>query len=331
MPKQWTADELHKMGWSFQAGCILTAAAELDLFTHLCDRPMKADTLAAQIAADPRATTVLLDALTALELLTKQDDTYSVPADAAELLSQSSPANVLPMLRHFGACLRRWAQLALVTRTGRPADCPPGILGRAGQTAAFIAAMNTFSRRVADEVVARLQPLEFHNLLDIGGASGTWTIAFLNAAPCAKATLFDLPEVIPMARERLAQAGLTDRVTLVAGDFYEDDLPKGADLALLSAITHQNSRRQNRELFAKVNAALKDAGHLVIRDTVMDPSHTTPRHGALFAVNMLVATPAGGTYSLEEYTEDLEASGFTDIKLVHRDEFMNSLIRAKKT
>jgi len=321
MPKQWTADELHKMGWSFQAGCILTAAAELDLFTHLCDRPMKADTLAAQIAADPRATTVLLDALTALELLTKQDDTYSVPADAAELLSQSSPANVLPMLRHLGACLRRWAQLALVTRTGRPADCPPGILGRAGQTAAFIAAMNTFSRRVADEVVARLQPLQFDNLLDVGGASGTWTIALLKAAPRARATLFDLPDVIPMARERFAEAGLSDRVTLVAGDFYEDDLPKGADLALLSAIAHH----------AKVNAALKDAGHLVIRDTVMDPSHTTPRHGALFAVNMLVATPAGGTYSLEEYTEDLEASGFTDITLVQKDEFMNSLIRAKKT
>jgi len=179
-------------------------------------------------------------------------------------------------------------------------------------------------------VIQMLQPLKFSHLLDVGGASGTWTIAFLRAVPETAATLFDLPPVIPLAQKRLSEAGFQDRVTLVGGDFYADDLPAGADLAWLGAICHQNSREQNRALFARVHKALQDNGTLVIRDVVMDPSHTTPAGGALFAVNMLTATEGGGTYSFEEYRLDLCKAGFDQVTLVHQDEFMNSLIKAVK-
>jgi len=330
MAKQWTAEEIHNVSWSFQSACIITAAADLDVFTVLGRGKMDAESLAGELGADPRATTILLDALVSLELLTKEQGNYSVPANGAELLSEDSPKNVLPMVRHLANLLPRWAQLGRITQTGQPPERTPGIRGEAADNAAFIAAMHTFSGPAASEVLGRLQPLEFEHLLDVGGASGTWTMAFLETAPKAGATIFDLPDVIPMAEKRLAEAGLADRVSLVAGDFYEDDLPTGADLAFLGAIAHQNSRQQNRELFAKVHAALADDGVVVIRDVVMDPSHTSPQRGALFAVNMLVATPGGGTYTFAEYTEDLTAAGFGDITLVHRDEFMNSLIRAAK-
>jgi predicted O-methyltransferase YrrM len=190
--------------------------------------------------------------------------------------------------------------------------------------------MHNFSGPIAAEVVGKLQPLKFDHLLDIGGASGTWTMAFLNAVPEAKATLFDLPPVIKMAEQRIAEAGLSDRVSLVPGDFYTDDLPGGADLAWLGAICHQNSREQNRALFTKIHKALNDDGVVVIRDVVMDPSHTSPKGGALFAVNMLVNTERGSTYTFDEYSHDLSEAGFGNVTLVHQDEFMNSLIRAKK-
>jgi precorrin-6B methylase 2 len=331
LARKWTVDEILGMARAFQPGCVITAAAELDVFTALRNGPMTAAALAAELGADPRATTILLDALTSLELLTKQDNNYRVAADAAELLSETSPKNVLPMVRHIGVYLRRWVQLATVVKFGRPAERIPGILGEAGETAAFIGGMDNISRPIAAEVVGCLQPLNFTHLLDVGGASGTWTIAFLKVAPRAKATIFDLPDVIPMAGKRIAEAGLTDRVHLVAGDFYENDLPAGADLAWLGAIAHQNPREQNRALFAKVHAALRKNGAIVIRDVVMEPSHTAPAAGALFAVNMLVGTSSGGTYSFDEYTEDLTAAGFADVTLVHRDEAMNSLIRARKS
>ena len=330
MAKRWSAEEIHETSWSFQRASVLSAAADLNVFTCLHDKPMTAEAVARELASDLRATTILLDALAALDLLTKQGDNYSVPGYLAELLSEKSATNMLPMIRHRANCLSLWAQLSRVTQTGKSAERFASIRGEEADQAAFIGAMHDFSKPVAAEVVGRLKPLEFSRLLDIGGASGTWTMAFLDAVPDATATLFDLPAVVPMAERRLSEAGLADKVTLVAGDYNTDDLPAGADLAWLGAICHQNSRRQNRDLFARIHKALTGDGVIVIRDIVMDPSHTSPAGGALFAVNMLVATEEGGTYTFDEYRDDLRGAGFGEVTLVHRDEFMNSLIRAKK-
>jgi precorrin-6B methylase 2 len=213
---------------------------------------------------------------------------------------------------------------------GQPPERTASIRGEAADCESFIGAMNNFTESIAPSVVERLMPLQFQRVLDIGGASGTWTIAFLLAVPDATAVLFDLPEVVPLARERLTRAALADRVTLVAGDYNVDPMPGGADFAWLSAIVHQNSRGQNRALYAKIHAALAPHGTLVIRDIVMEESRTQPPAGAMFAVNMLVGTEGGGTFTMSEYREDLESAGFTRIELLQRDEGMNSLVRARK-
>jgi precorrin-6B methylase 2 len=330
MAKQWNAEEILGLARSFQPSCVLTAAAELNVFSVLERNPLTAGSLADQLGTDLRATTILLDALAALDLLNKRGNDYSVSADIAELLSDKSGKNILPMVRHMANCLSRWVQLAQVTKNGGPADRRPSIQGQEADCAAFIGGMHNISAPIAAEVVGRLEPLAFTHLFDIGGASGTWTMAFLDAVPGAKATLFDLPPVIPMAEKRLDEAGFGERVALVEGEYNVDDLPEGADFAWLGAICHQNSRVQNRELFAGIHKALTDAGHVVIRDVVMDSSRISPERGALFAVNMLVVTEGGSTYTFDEYSEDLRAAGFNEVTLVHRDEFMNSLIRATK-
>ena len=330
MAKPWTAIELLNVARSYQTTCVLTAGAALDVFTCLHGKPATARALASRLNTNLRATTILLDALAALGFLDKKADRYSVRRNLARLLSERSAENVLPMLRHQANCLRRWAELPVVARTGRCPEPTVSIRGAAADQADFIGAMHNISEPIADDVVAWLQPLKFRHLLDVGGGPGTWTIAFLRAVPDARATLFDLPPVVAMAKQRLAEAGLLDRVTLVGGDFYEDDLPTGADLAWLGAICHQNSRRQNRDLFAKAHAALEGGGAVVIRDVVMAPSRIEPAGGALFAVNMLTATEAGGTYTFKEYSEDLRKAGFSKAALVHRDDFMSSLIRARK-
>lgn len=330
MAKQWTAQEVLDIARSFQPACVLTAAAALDVFSPLHAKPMTAGDLAGELGTDPRATAILLDALAALKFLSKQGEEYSVPEDVAGLLAGQSADNVLPMIRHLANCLRRWAELPKVTQTGKCAETGPSVRGVAADQADFIGAMNSISRPVADKVIDKIHPSKFRHMLDIGGGPGTWTIAFLRTAPEAGATLFDLPTVVSMAGKNFAEAGLSDRVTIVGGDYYSDALPEGADLAWLGAICHQNSRQQNRDLFTKVHTALSDDGAIVIRDVVMDLTRTSPAGGALFAVNMLVATEAGGTYTFDEYRDDLREAGFDEVTLVHRDEFMNSLIRAGK-
>jgi SAM-dependent methyltransferase len=327
-------------GYRFLA--VLGAAAELNLFTLLGGESLAAEPIAIRLRSNLRATTVLLDALAALGLLEKQGENYCVPAELRPWLSENAPGTVLPMVLHQMSLTRMWSQLAWVVRSGEPAVRQASIRGAEADRAAFIAAMHSISGPIADELVARLGvpdgvpstrgpgPPKFRHLLDVGGASGTWTLAFLRAVPEARATIFDLPDAIEQARERIAASGFRDRVHLVAGDFYDDPLPSGADLAWVSAIVHQHAREDNRELFGKVREALVPGGRIMIRDIVMEADRTAPPEGALFAVNMLVATASGGTFTMDEYTEDLQASGFHDVKLLVKDQWMSSVVEATR-
>ena len=145
-----------------------------------------------------------------------------------------------------------------------------------------------------------------------------------------QAVIFDLENVIPIAVEKVGEEKLQDRVSFVPGDFNEDELPGGCDVALLSAIIHQNSPVQNLNLYQKIYRALDPGGVLLIRDHVMDTTRTRPPSGALFALNMLVSTPAGDTYTFEEIKGSLETAGFNRVEMIMTGERMDCLMEARK-
>jgi predicted O-methyltransferase YrrM len=292
--------------------------------------PLTAAEITRRIRGDERAVTILLDALAAMELLAKRDGRYQCPPEIATHLSASSPQSVLPMVLHSAGVWKRWTELTGIVR----AD--PAAIARAqapqgdASLRAFIGAMHVVSGPRAPGIVAAIGAGQARALLDVGGGPGTYTIAFLRASPHIRATLFDRPAVIEMARARLAEAGVLDRVTLAGGDFDHDELPPGHDLALVSAIIHQNSPAQNVELYRKVWRALVPGGRIVIRDHVMSPDRLDPRDGALFAVNMLAGTPGGRTYTFDEVRDGLTAAGFGGVKLVQRGSGMVGLVEAFK-
>lgn len=326
----WSRERLLEVMHGFRPACLLGAAAELDLWTKLGEESLSAEQLAGRLECDLRALTMLLDALAALQLLEKHAGVYSVPALIRSWLTTDAPQTVLPMLQHAMNILRGWSQLAWTTKCGVPLPRPASIRGPVADRESFIAAMHVVSGPVTDDLVRRIGPPPFHRMLDVGGASGTWTLAFLRAKPEASAVIFDLPDAIHLARKRLAASPFAKRVELVAGDFYQDDLPGGVDFAWVSAICHQHSRAESRALFAKVYASLMSGGLIAVRDIVMEPCRTRPPQGALFALNMLVNTERGGTFTFEEYAADLEAAGFLRPQLVVKDEAMNSVIMAEK-
>ncbi|MEJ5169522.1 MAG: methyltransferase, partial [Fimbriimonadales bacterium] len=256
--------------------------------------------------------------------LAKQEGRYCTTPESARWLASDSADTVVPYLLHLARLWKTWS--SLTDRIGPlPADAPA-----LDGTASFIGAMHVLGRGKAHRTITALRPLESSRMLDVGGASGTYSIAFLRANPSAVATLFDLPEVIPMARRRLEQEGLLDRVTLVAGDLHTDRLPEGHDLVLLSAIIHMNDPRQNLELFQKCRRALVPGGRLVVRDHLMSEDRTSPRSGALFAVNMLVGTAGGRTYSLSELTALLTEAGFEPPRVLEATGTMDDLIEARR-
>ena len=312
----------------FKSRVILTAA-ELDLFTRLEKGQATADDLAKELRCDQRCLIRLLDCLVALKLLSKQDSVYQT-SERGSLLSATHAETELPMVLHLSGLWETWSGLTETVKTGsNPRRKPVSDRGD-DSLEAFIGAMHVVGRSLSKEIADSYDISPFKRLLDIGGATGTYIEAFLQKNPKMTAVLFDLPDVIPMAEKRLKGKGLLERVELVSGDFYEEELPKGCDLALLSAIIHQNSPQENLDLYHKIHRALVPGGKVLIRDHVMDPDRTIPPQGTLFAINMLVNTEGGDTYTFAEIKDCLSAAGFGEVKLLRKGERMDCLVEATK-
>ena len=309
---------------------VILTGAELDLFTRLDKGRAGADDLAKELKCDQRCLTRLLDSLVALQLLSKQDGLYRT-SEWGSLLSAGHPETELPMVLHLSGLWETWSGLTATVETGTNPKRKP-VSQRGGDSLeAFIGAMDVVGRSLSKEIADFYDLSPFKRLLDIGGATGTYTLAFLEKNPEMTAVLFDLPDVITLAEARLEREGILGRVELVAGDFYYDELPRGCDLALLSAIIHQNSPQKNLDLYRKVHRALVPGGKLLIRDHVMDPERTFPPQGTLFAINMMVNTEGGDTYTFAEIRDTLEEAGFVEVKLVRRGERMDCLVEARES
>ena len=153
-------------------------------------------------------------------------------------------------------------------------------------------------------------------VLDLGGGSGAYSIAFVRANPRATAEVLDLPDVIPLTQEYIRRAGLADRVHARAGDMLRDSLGTGFDLVLVSAICHMFSPEENRSLFQRAHAALAPGGRLLVQDFILEPEKTAPRFATLFSLNMLVGTVGGASYSEQEYALWLTEAGFSEVNRV---------------
>ena len=333
-------DRLRIASSGFQESCILTAMAELDLGTHILELSNNATVadLASALKLDPRALTVLLDALVGLGYFTKSVEAhYSVAEPFVEFFDSRHSATFVPMLRHLGGCLRNWSQLAHVVTNGTPAQRIASILGAEADSVSFILAMNSIGRTVAGPMIDDLKKhgvLDFAKenirFLDIGGASGTYTLAFLEALPQAEGTIFDLPVAIREARQRFADTPLESRVSFAEGDFYQNEFPTGFDFAWISAIIHQHGYAESRTLYEKAYRALNPGGRIAVRDFVMEPGRTAPTQGTLFGINMLVATRNGMVYTFDEIRADLTAAGFVNIRLAVPADTMSAVVVAEK-
>lgn len=327
--REWSPESILEMARGYTDARVLLTAVELDLFTVLSRKSMCLAEATAALGTAERGTAILLDALAAMGLLTKEAGRYSCPPGRAELLAADGPASVLPMLRHNAGLWGRWSELTAIVREGA-VERPREVFPDEEELAAFIGAMHVVGRHAAGAIAEQAGAEDARNLLDVGGATGTYAEAFLRQYPGMRATVFDRPPVIKLAAKRLADTGLMDRIDLAAGDFYTDELPGGHDLVLLSAIIHQNSIEQNLDLYGKCFRALTTGGRILIRDHVMSPDRTQPPGGAMFAVNMLVATAGGNCYTFDEIREGLEKAGFTKARLIQSGMMMDGLVEAFK-
>lgn len=333
-------EKLRRLSTGYMQASVLGAAAELDIFSSIMVKKegAGADEVAQRLQVPPRGLKVLLDSLVAMGFLLKSESAaYTVPEEYNNLLDNAHPDSFIPMLRHMASGQRTWSRLAWSVKDDCPQERTASILGMEEDRVSFIRGMNSIAVSLAGPTVASLleaevlsYPGENLNILDIGGASGSYTKAFLEALPKATATIFDLPVGIEEARKRFKGSPLEGRVRLKAGNFMQEPLPAGFNFAWISAIIHSYSREDSVKLYQNSFQALKPGGLVAVRDYIMEPSRTSPLDGALFGINMLVNTPAGRVYTFAEVKDDLEQAGFSNVTLAVPAATMSAVVTAHK-
>lgn len=329
-PSQQAGSPRHilEMATAFQRSRILLTAHELDLFTLLGEAGKSSVEAAKALGSDERATDRLMNALCTMELLEKRDGRFSATPSASRFLVRGKP-EFLGGLMHTVHLWDTWSTLTQAVRQGGTVTGRP--IGERGEKwlRAFIAAMHWRGRQHAQGVVGLLDLSGVSRVLDVGGGSGVYAMAFARAKPDLTALVFDLPTVVPMTQEFIGQEMLSDRVKTVAGDYEVDELGHGFDLVFLSAIIHSNSESGNRRLFRKCTGALMPKGHLVVQDFIVDENRTGPPFAVLFALNMLVGTESGDTYTETEVRSWMKEAGLSGVERKDTD-FGTTLILGRK-
>ena len=307
-------DRLDQMIRGFMPSRCILSALELDIFAAVGEGAT-AEQIGAKVHANARAVGMLLNALVSLGLLSKSGSTYKNTPESARYFVQGSKDNHRNGLLHTANIWHRWSTLTDAVRTGT--RIPTDKSRSSEWTENFIAGMQRIAKDRAQLVLRALGTEGIHCVLDLGGGSGAYSIAFAKAAPDVRCEILDVPEVVPITTEYVNNAGLSGQITLRAGDMLQDEFGSGYDLVMLNAICHMFSEEQNRKLFIRARRALAPNGRLVVQDFILNPDKTGPQHAALFSLNMLVGTDAGASYSEPEYIRWMNEAGFANVTRIN--------------
>jgi len=324
------ADELREMARGFQKSRILLTAFELDIFTFIGERNVKVETIAEKLNLNKNATERLLNALVSLNILQKNNGNFSNTESSFKFLSKDSP-DYMAGLMHTSHLWDTWSHLTEVVKTGNVAH-PENINERGEEwLEAFIRAMHDRGRKQASSQISGIDLQNVESVLDVGGGSGIFCMAFLDRKPGLKTAVFDLPNVVPISKKIVEEEGYTDSIEHYTGDYMADELPKGYDLVFLSAIIHSNSFKTNEKLVQKCYNSLNPGGKIVIQDWIMNDAKTEPFEGAIFSINMLVGVEGGDCYSENEVNTWMKHAGFTDISKFNLESGLGQMIGIKKS
>ena len=293
---------------------LLTAAVvEFDLFRRLAEQPQSFDDLRAEIGLQRRPAVVLFTALRAMGLITTDvGGRLTLTSLSREHLLSRSEFDVSG---YVGLAGNSPGVREMIERlnTNRPAGAAvkeqgTAFIYREGTESAMEAEVSarflTLSlagraKNVAPVLAERVSLDGVKTLLDVGGGSGIYSIAWLRRHPALRAIVWDRPEVLKIAREMAEQYGVADRLDFVSGDMFVDAVPK-ADVVLLSNILHDWDEPECRVLVARCAAALSSGGRLLIHDVLLNDDHSGPLPIALYSASLFSLTE-GRAYAAREF------------------------------
>ncbi|MEN8119739.1 MAG: methyltransferase [Bacteroidota bacterium] len=292
-------EELNNMINGFQKSRVILTAFELGIFTLLSNTKKSAKEIAKNRNIDTDPLERLMNALCSLELLEKKNEKFSNLPIAESFLVKGKP-DFLSRIYHSINLWDSWSSLTQIVKTGTVPHQTQIIDKDEDWLRNFIGAMHNRAKKTAPGTVKKIDLDGVNSILDIGGGSGVFAMAFKTRKKELNVSVFDLPNVILLTKEHIEKEGFEGKIHTIAGDYLKDDIGTGYDLIFLSAIIHSNSFEKNQKLILKCASALNKNGRILIDDFIMNEDKTSPMRGAIFSINMLVGTKSGTTYSENE-------------------------------
>lgn len=314
-PSRPNPSALMDLSFSFGKTHILQAAVDLDLFTHIDNGHDTAIELARACGGTTRGTRILANSLVGLRVLEKNGDRYVLTDTARTFLSHNSRAYLGGWVAHMDQLKESWSHLTDTIRTGLPPHQVQDERHGADFFAKFVGSLFVMSKPGADlaaqTVVDNRRGLK---ILDVGAGSGVWGISFALRDHEAHVTVADFAQVIDVTKRFVAEFGLTGRFDYIPGNFRDTDFGENKyDVAILGHILHSEGEKHSKQLLRKIRRALKPNGQLVIGEFLVDDNRQENELSLLFAVNMLVNTEEGDTFSFKEIGAWLREAGFGDV------------------
>lgn len=304
-------NKIRELANGFQVSRIILTAVELDIFSILDKHLLPAADVAKQINGDERATDRLLNALVSIGFVKKTRGKF-YNSEASSLYLVKGKNDFMGGLFHTNELWKSWGTLTSAVKEGTAVYKEEN--ANDDWTESFIAAMHYRAAKEAKILAMMIDISNAKKMLDVGGGSGAFAMGMIDSNPELNAVIFDLPNVIPLTKKYVESFSQKEKIVFKEGDYLKDDFGNGYDLILLSAIVHINSYEQNLELINKCANSLNCGGQIIIKDWVMNEARTEPASGAVFALNMLVGTKCGDTFTENEMSEWFNKSGIINIE-----------------
>src|SRR5438477_6399764 len=317
--KQVTPERLMELSFAYAPPLIISAAVSNKVFDSLENGAKTSEQVAKQTGASSRALQILMNALVGLNLLKKdRQGKYSLTPESASFLLSSRLGTHAGF---FGTIapqiISRWLRLSDIVREGRPAVAVNQETEGTEFFSQLVESIIPMSFPSAQKLGDHLKLAKAKNevrVLDLAAGSGIWGIALAQKSPRVRVTAVDWAGMIPTTKRITQKFGVADRFKYIEGDLLEADFRSGYDVAVLGHILHSEGEERSRQLFKKTFRALKSGGIIAIAEWLVNDQRTEPAPSLMFAVQMLVNTEKGDTFSFNEIKSWLEEAGFKKVR-----------------
>ena len=328
-------ERLMQFTFGFAPPLMIETAIRFGIFDILDKSPKTVDALCAETGTSPRGLRMMLNALVGLDVLSKDEaGRYALTEESATFLVTGKPTyHGAFFLLTREPMLSSWGKLHDVIKCGRTTHH----INQEQEGAAFFLRFveDIFpihyagAQALAKALGAALAPVPI-SVLDLAAGSGVWSVAIAQQSPLIRVTAVDWPGVITVTKKVTARYGLADRYTFVAGDLHTAHFGEGHMIATLGHILHSEGEERSRLLLKKTFEALTPGGTIAIAEILVDAERRTAVPALIFAVNMLVNSDEGDTFSFDEIRGWLLDAGFERVRTVEAPGLAPLLILATK-